>query len=111
MLWELSQRLPRYIRYEDIPCRYDNDTLCVILPGADFEITRERAEKIRHEIENLQIAYGNAILETTLSLGVAMLPQNAKNERDLIEQASQALLDAEAEGKNRVHTATATPAE
>lgn len=111
MLWELSQRLPRYIRYEDIPCRYDNDTLCVILPGADFEITRERAEKIRHEIENLQIAYGNAILETTLSLGVAMLPQNAKNGRDLIEQASQALLDAEAEGKNRVHTATATPAE
>ena len=111
MLWELSQRLPRYIRYEDIPCRYDNDTLCVILPGADFDITRNRAEKIRHEIENLQIAYGNAILETTLSLGVAMLPQNAKNGRDLLEQAQQALLDAEAEGKNRVHVATTAPAE
>ncbi len=105
MLWELAQRLPRYIRYEDIPCRYHNETLCVILPGADLDITEERAEKIRHEIENLQVTYGNTILETTLSIGVAMLPQHANNSSELIELAEQALAQATAKGRNRVCTA------
>lgn len=105
MLWELAQRLPRYIRYEDIPCRYHNETLCVILPGADLDITQERAEKIRHEIENLQVTYGNTVLETTLSIGVAMLPQHAHNSGELIELAEQALAQATAKGRNRVCTA------
>ncbi len=105
MLWELAQRLPRYIRYEDIPCRYHNETLCVILPGADLDITQERAEKIRHEIENLQVTYGNNVLETTLSIGVAMLPQHARNSNELIDLAEQALAQAQAQGRNRVCTA------
>ncbi|MBP5247907.1 MAG: GGDEF domain-containing protein, partial [Fibrobacter sp.] len=83
MLWELAQRLPRYIRTEDIPCRYGENTLCVLLPGADKIRTQQRAEKIRHEIENLQVAYVKLILQTTLSLGVATYPDNAKTAAEL----------------------------
>ncbi|MCK9181625.1 MAG: GGDEF domain-containing protein [Fibrobacteraceae bacterium] len=102
MLWELAQRLPRYIRSEDIPCRYTNEVLCVLLPGADRSITEQRAEQIRHEIENLQVAYGNSILETTLSLGVATFPDNAQNVKDLIACAEQSMYQAEALGRNQV---------
>lgn len=107
MLWELAQRLPRYIRTEDIPCRYADDTLCVLLPGADRVRTEQRAEKIRHEIENLQVAYGKLILRTTLSLGVATYPENAKDAKDLVTKAEQALRQAEALGRNRVCLAQA----
>ncbi len=105
MLWELAQRLPRYIRTEDIPCRFSEDVLCVLLPGADKARTESRAEKIRHEIENLQVAYGKLLLQTTLSLGVATFPDNAKKAADLAVKAEQALQQAEALGGNRVCTA------
>lgn len=108
MLWELAQRLPRYIRTEDIPCRYGENTLCVLLPGADKVRTQQRAEKIRHEIENLQVAYGKLILQTTLSLGVATYPENAKTAAELTSIAEQAMQQASALGKNRVCTAQAS---
>ena len=109
MLWELAQRLPRYIRTEDIPSRYADNTLCVLLPGADKVRTQQRAEKIRHEIENLQVAYGNLILQTTLSLGVAIYPDNAKSASELVSAAEQAMQQAEALGKNQVCLAQTTP--
>ncbi len=109
MLWELAQRLPRYIRTEDIPCRFADNVLCVLLPGADRIRTEQRAEKIRHEIENLQVAYGKLILQTTLSLGVATYPENAKTGTDLILSAEQAMRQAMAIGTNRVCTAQTVP--
>ncbi len=105
MLWELAQRLPRYIRTEDIPCRFAENTLCVLLPGADKIRTEQRAEKIRHEIENLQVAYGKLMLQTTLSLGVATFPENAKTSTELVSAAEQAMLQAESLGENRVCSA------
>lgn len=110
MLWELSKRLPKYIRTEDIPCRYAENVLCVLLPGADRVRTEQRAEKIRYEIENLQVAYGDLILQTTLSLGVASYPENAKTPADLFNATEQAMNQSIAQGRNRVCVSQATAA-
>lgn len=103
MLWELGQRIPGFIRYEDIPCRCDGDAFCVILPGADFKITRARAEKIRYEISQLQIAYGDAILATTLSVGVTVALPDAENSVEaLLSKVEDAMNFAVNAGMNRV---------
>ena len=103
MLWELGQRIPGFIRYEDIPCRCDGDAICVILPGADFKITRARAEKIRYEISQLQIAYGDAILATTLSIGVTVALPGAENSAEaLLSRVEEAMNFAVNAGMNRV---------
>ena len=102
LLWELGQRLPGFIRTEDIPCRYDGNVLCVILPGADSKITLERAERIRREISLLQIAYGDGILATNLSLGVAVMPDHAQDEGGLIYGAQMALQLSINNGGSRV---------
>ncbi|WP_173382753.1 MULTISPECIES: GGDEF domain-containing protein [unclassified Fibrobacter] len=107
MLWELGQRLPNFIRTEDIPCRYDGEVLCVILPGADKKITLERAERIRREISQLQVAYGDGILATTLSLGVSVMPDHAIDEGTLIYNGQRALQLAMENGGNRVVSADA----
>ena len=101
LLWELGQRLPGFIRTEDIPCRFDGNVLCVILPGADSKITLERAERIRREISQLQIAYGDGILSTRLSLGVSVMPDHAQDEGGLIYSAQMALQLAMDNGGNR----------
>jgi len=107
LLWELGQRLPRFIRTEDIPCRFDGSMLCVILPGADSKITLERAERIRNEISQLQISYGDGILATKLSLGVSVLPDHANDEGSLIYAAQLALRVALENGGDRVVSADA----
>lgn len=107
LLWELGQRLPGYIRTEDIPCRYDGEIFCVILPGADLMITRQRAEKIRNEISQLQIAYGAGILATPLSLGVAVMPAHAADGGSLLYMAEASMRHAMQAGGNRVTIADA----
>ena len=102
LFWELGQRLPSYIRGEDIPCRYSDDVFCVIMPGADLSITRDRAERIRNEISQLQIAYGDGILATTLSMGVAVMSTHAKDAGSLIYTAEASLQMAMQAGGNRV---------
>ena len=102
LLWELGQRLPGYVRNEDIPCRYEGEVFCVILPGADLKITRDRAERIRHEISQLKIAYGETVLETTLSMGVAVMPAHAGDARGLLQAAGESMQMAIQSGANRV---------
>ena len=105
LLWELGQRLPGFIRTEDIPCRFDGNVLCVILPGADSKITLDRAEKIRREISQLQVAYGDGILATSLSLGVSVMPNHAVDEGGLIYSAQMALQVALNNGGDRAVSA------
>ena len=107
MLWELGQRLPGYIRNEDIPCRYDGDVFCVIMPGADYKTTKDRAEKVRHEISLLQVAYGEGILKTSLSIGVSVMPVHAVDVKMLIKTAEAAMQLASRNGGNRVVMAEA----
>ena len=107
LLWELGQRLPGYVRNEDIPCRYEGEVFCVILPGADLKITRDRAERIRHEISQLKIAYGETVLETTLSIGVAVMPVHAGDARGLLMAAGESMQMAIQSGANRVILADA----
>jgi diguanylate cyclase (GGDEF)-like protein len=102
LLWEIGQRLPGYIRAEDIPCRFNESVFAIILPGADQFITRDRAEKIRREIEALKIEYGKFTLASTLSVGVANLPQNAHTAQGLMDEAYRALEQAAQEGGNRL---------
>lgn len=107
LLWEIGQRLPRYIRTEDIPCRYKDDVFCIILPGANQEIVMDRAEKIRKEIAGLEVVYGETILKSTLSIGVSMYPQNTKDPQKLIDSSVDALTEAFKKGQNRVISSTA----
>lgn len=103
-LWELGQRLPKYIRFEDIPCRYENETFCIIMPGAEFNVMTARAEKIRQDISGLEISYSNLALKTTLSLGVSAYPQFARTSEELIRASLNALQVAVKTGKNKVVT-------
>lgn len=109
LLWELGQRLPGYVRSEDIPCRYEGEVFCVILPGADLKITRQRAEKIRNEISQLQIAYGDSILSTTLSVGVSVMPVHAGDANTLLFTAGASMNMAIEAAGNRVVLADSLP--
>jgi diguanylate cyclase (GGDEF)-like protein len=113
VLRELGEFLKRSIRAEDIACRYGGEEFCLVLPQMARDGARQRAEDIRAGVARLEVRSGDRVLEpVTLSLGVALFPQDAVEPNALLRAADEAMYQAKKSGRNRVVAATvAAPAE
>jgi diguanylate cyclase (GGDEF)-like protein len=112
LLQVLGNFLKANIRQEDITCRYGGEEIIMILPETTLEVTRQRAEELRQGVENLQVEYqGQSMGPVTVSLGVAVYPDQGENGEALIRAADTALYRAKQGGRNRVFTAGETDSE
>jgi len=85
--------------------RYGGEELAVILSGTDGRSLTDFAESTRHEVEKL--SFENATqLGVTISLGIALAPQDGNNPQELLKQADDALYRAKHEGRNCVRSAS-----
>jgi diguanylate cyclase (GGDEF)-like protein/PAS domain S-box-containing protein len=110
LLRSLGQFLQIHIRQEDVACRYGGEEFVLILPETPKEVVLSRAEEIRRSIPQLQIFQRGQILEsTTVSVGVAIFPENGTSGEDLLRAADHALYQAKALGRNRVVVADGEP--
>ncbi len=91
----------------DVAARYGGEELSLILPHTDLDGTYAIAERVREEIERLEIPIieRDNKLRITASLGVASSARGSKD--DLIEAADKALYAAKRGGKNRTVKASA----
>jgi diguanylate cyclase (GGDEF)-like protein len=93
-------------RVEDIACRYGGEEFALIMPDAQLEFLRKRAEELREEAKHLQIQYrGKALEKVTLSLGLSSYPEHGNSANELMRIADAALYRAKAEGRDRVAVA------
>jgi diguanylate cyclase (GGDEF)-like protein len=103
VLKEVGQLLGKKIRSGDMISRYGGEEFIIILYNADIESTMKRAEDIRKSIASLHIKFGaQEIGEITVSIGVAIYPQDGKTSMKLIEAADKALYVAKNRGRNKV---------
>jgi diguanylate cyclase (GGDEF)-like protein len=72
------------------------------MPGASVSSLSRCAEEIRAKCEVLRVAYKNQEVRATISLGVAIYPENGSNGDEVLVHADQALYQAKQEGRNRV---------
>ena len=94
------------IRTEDIACRYGGEEFLLVMPGASLETTRERAENVRQAVKGLQVKYQDRFLKsTTISLGVAIFPDQGPPAEEVIAAADAALYRAKEAGRDRVEIA------
>ena len=99
------------IRADDIACRYGGEEFTMILPELTLETALMRAEAIRAGVDQLRVHYRGLELEKiTLSIGVALFPQNGATWEDALREADKALYEAKERGRNRVVAARPTPA-
>jgi diguanylate cyclase (GGDEF)-like protein/PAS domain S-box-containing protein len=90
-------------RGSDIACRYGGEEFLVILPETSYEDTVKRAEALREEIKKLEMVFQGQILGIiTMSMGVAVYPQNGVRMDELLRVADTALYKAKQEGRDRV---------
>ena len=103
VLLELGNLLLKHVRGEDIPSRYGGDEFLIIMPDSTREVTQERAELLRKNAHYLHIQFEGQTLETvTLSLGVAIFPEDGSNSADVLKAADDALYRAKGAGRDRV---------
>ena len=104
VLRQLSTLLKSSVRDNDIVARYGGEEFAVILPATDLAGAVRLAERIRvkvekHRFPSEEIQPGGVL---TISIGIAVYPDNATNMEDAIVAADRALYFAKASGRNRV---------
>jgi diguanylate cyclase (GGDEF)-like protein len=107
VLQKLSKLFVEHIREEDIVSRFGGDEFVIVLPDTSREVTLERAEQLREDANCIGIYLdGQAFPTVSLSLGVAIFPENGSTVSTLIKSADDALYQAKHQGRNKVMIAT-----
>jgi diguanylate cyclase (GGDEF)-like protein len=108
VLIEIADRLKTELRPYDLIGRYGGEEFLIGTPGANSEIRRNIAERIRASICKKPFHAGNKELDITASLGItSAIPAGNKKDmihllKDMIERADSALYRAKNAGRNRV---------
>lgn len=98
--------LRTHIRLSDYICRYGGDEFVLILPGASLAIVKQRAERLRAEMEKIAGENDENIPEViTISLGIAVFPEHGKTREEILDAADSALYRAKENGRNCVSVA------
>lgn len=103
LLKDLGKFLQKSIRTSDIACRYGGEEFTLILPETSFDVLKHRAENLCQQVKSLEVEYqGQQITPITVSLGVALFPDNGFTSLAILRAADAALYQAKHEGRDRV---------
>ncbi len=103
VLFHLSRTLEHTLRQEDVIARFGGEEFIVLLPESTKNAAFHVAERIRKEIEQMEIQYMEQKLSITVSIGVNHIDSTrCEQASQLIEQADKALYTSKSNGRNRV---------
>ncbi len=83
-------------------CRYGGEEFAVLLPECPKKKAMALAEQFRKAVETKTVMLRRKQTRTTVSAGVAALPDDAQDKVELIDRADKALYQAKEKGRNRV---------
>jgi diguanylate cyclase (GGDEF)-like protein len=95
LLRELGRFLPNQIRAFDIACRYRSEEFLLLLPEATLTTTQQLAERLRRNIKQLKLKYGDQVLDSiTVSCGVANFCEHGLTAKAILKAANASLHQA-----------------
>lgn len=102
ILKDVSKKIKDNIRQIDQVSRYGGEEFAVILTEIDKDGAVFAAERIRRAVEDKPIRVYDENLTITISAGISVFPEHAKDGPLLIEKADHALYRAKQSGRNKV---------
>ncbi|SNR93694.1 GGDEF domain-containing protein [Pseudomonas segetis] len=100
-----AQTLVNGLREVDVLGRLGGEEFAILLPETDFTQARQVAERLRKNIENMQVLLPSQnTLSMTVSIGLAMNTSQESLDH-LLGRADSALYQAKTNGRNRLETA------
>ena len=102
VLQEVAVVVLRNARSADVASRIGGEEFAVLLPETDRSQAVTFAERLRRELEQLELAHDGATLRFTCSFGVAARGEDVAVLDTLLKLADEALYRAKRAGRNRV---------
>jgi len=103
VLRAIGQYMLSAARGEDIVSRYGGEEFVLVMAPAQQGTVWERAEKLRREVQNLEIEYeGRRVGPITISVGIAIFPDHGESGQEVLRAADAALYQAKRSGRNCV---------
>lgn len=94
--------LTRSLRPGEVAVRMGGEEFLVLMPNADLEEARARAEAWRAVIRSQPLMTSLGTAEITFSAGISAYPDTAASFEQLVQQADKAVYSAKRAGRNRV---------
>lgn len=103
VLRAVSRFMESLARAEDILCRYGGEEFVLVMTNTDQEMLCQRAEALRAGVPKLRIEHEQRpIGPITLSIGLAVFPDNGHSAGAVLRAADAALYDAKTSGRDRI---------
>ena len=102
VLREVAKAVKENIRQIDFIGRWGGEEFSLVLVETEKTQASLAAERIRQTIESKQISVYDEVLKSTISIGVATFPDDAKEASILVDKADMALYLAKEKGRNMV---------
>jgi polar amino acid transport system substrate-binding protein len=100
VLQKFTQGINNTLRSSDLFGRIGGEEFSILLQDTSTEGAKLFAERIRENIETMQISSANKIIKVTVSIGVVSM-KNEDNLHELLNKADMALYEAKSSGRNK----------
>ncbi|TNC82077.1 MAG: diguanylate cyclase [Oleiphilus sp.] len=98
---QVSEALRENLRKTDIAGRYGGEEFGVILPDTNADNAVIFCERLRRQIEAMEVVHDDQAIRFTVSLGISEANPKAEDYKDWLEQADQALYACKENGRNQ----------
>jgi len=104
VLKELARSVSLSVRSSDIPARYGGDEFIIVLPNTGKEFAMKISQRLMKLFSGkpIRVPSESKMVNVTLSIGIAGLPDDTLNMDKLMKLTDEALYRAKREGKNRI---------
>ncbi len=102
LIHQIADALKDTLRGSDRYARYGGDEFVALLPDTDACHAFDAAERLRLCVANTSFDVGGSRVSSTVSIGVATYPADARDIERLVAVADRALYQAKSAGKNRI---------
>jgi diguanylate cyclase (GGDEF)-like protein len=107
VLKAVAGALASSVREIDLAARYGGEEFALLLEDSKREGGRKMAERARLAVEALEMDHEGQRVSVTMSLGLAVFPEDGDDIPTLIQRSDQALYQAKHQGRNRTVAWTA----